>query len=860
MGQLPENHNMPIREGYVGGRRVEVLRDTGCSSAAIRVGLVRPEQMTGEVHTCVLIDGTVRKFPLAKVQVDTPYYVGEVECMCMEKPICDLIIGNFLGVQEATVGPQKDGQLPEDSTELSVGIAQAVVTRNQARRAKESLRPLTVEPSHTIGVVDVQELQRAQKDDQTLERLFGLAKEGKEFTTKGYKNFRFEVQKEVLYRVCDEPKGDTAVQIKQVVVPDNYRRKVMSLAHESIVGGHMGSKKTLDRILTSFYWPGIGRDVIRFCRSCAICQKVVSKGRVTKVPLGRMPIMDVPFHRVAIHLIGPLAPNSDRGNRYILTVVDYATRYPEAVALKKIDTENVAEALLEVFCRVGFPAQVLSDSGTQFTSGLMKELSRLVRIKQLFTTPYNPKCNGLCERMNGTLKAMLKKMCQERPSDWDRYLPAVLFAYREVPQSSTGFSPFELLYGRTVRGPMQVLKEPWTEIETPETRNTYEYVLELRNRLEETCQLARDSLYKAQGVSKHHYDKGARDRRFEVGQKVLILLPTDRNKLLLQWKGPYTVTEIVGTCDYKVKVKGRDKIYHANLLKLYSERENEGMEVAAAAVIEATPYGDGVVDDESLLELGITQGKETYKDVAVNPELSPEQKEQVWNLLREFSDIFTDQPGTTHLVEHKIVTTTSEPIRVKQYPIPYAKQVEIEDEVKKMVEAGIIEPSNSPYNSPIVLVNKSDGSKRFCIDLRRVNAITRFDSEPMPDSESIMTKASEGTYFTKMDLSKGFWQIPMEDSSKPMTAFSVPSMGSFHFKKMPFGLVNSAASFNRMMRKTLQDAQNVDSFVDDILGYTATWQQHMSMLRDLFTRIRKSGLTARPTKTKIGPSLISEIC
>ena len=160
---------------------------------------------------------------------------------------------------------------------------------------------------------------------------------------------------------------------------------------------------------------------------------------------------------------------------------------------------------------------------------------------------------------------------------------------------------------------MQVLKELWTEIEIPETRNTYEYVLQLRNRLEETCQLARDSpMYKAQGVSKHSYDKGARDRRFEVWQKVLILLPTNRNKPLLQWKGLYTVTEIVGTCDYKVKVKERDKIYHGNLLKLYSERENEGIEVAASA----QSYEDGAVDDASLLELGITQGKETYKDVA----------------------------------------------------------------------------------------------------------------------------------------------------------------------------------------------------------------------------------------------------
>ena len=89
----------------------------------------------------------------------------------------------------------------------------------------------------------------------------------------------------------------------------------------------------------------------------------------------------------------------------------------------------------------------------------MKEVSRLLSMKQLVTTPYHPMCNGLVERFNGTMKQMLKRMCADRPKDWDRYLPALLFAYREVPQESLGFSPFELLYGRTVRGPMSILKE-----------------------------------------------------------------------------------------------------------------------------------------------------------------------------------------------------------------------------------------------------------------------------------------------------------------------------------------------------------------------------------------------------------------
>ena len=181
----------------------------------------------------------------------------------------------------------------------------------------------------------------------------------------------------------------------------------------------MGIKMTSDRITSSFHWPGIMSDITRFCRSCDVHQGTVPKGRVSKVPLGTMSLIDVPFRRIAVDLIGPVAPVSENGNRYILTLVDFATRYPEAVALPKIETERVAEALLDTFSRVGFPKEILSDRGGQFTSDTMVEICRFVSIKQFFTTAWHPMCNGLCENINGTLKSMLKRMCQERPKNWD---------------------------------------------------------------------------------------------------------------------------------------------------------------------------------------------------------------------------------------------------------------------------------------------------------------------------------------------------------------------------------------------------------------------------------------------------------
>jgi len=112
--------------------------------------------------------------------------------------------------------------------------------------------------------------------------------------------------------------------------------------------------------------------------------------------------------------------------------VNYATRYPEAIALSGISTKEVAEALCSIYSRVGVPKQVVHDQGSQFMSEVMAEVSRLLSVQNLVSTPYHPQCNGLVERYNGTLKNMLKKVCAERPKDWDRYIEAVLFAYREV--------------------------------------------------------------------------------------------------------------------------------------------------------------------------------------------------------------------------------------------------------------------------------------------------------------------------------------------------------------------------------------------------------------------------------------------
>ncbi|GFN92538.1 gypsy retrotransposon integrase-like protein 1 [Plakobranchus ocellatus] len=121
----------------------------------------------------------------------------------------------------------------------------------------------------------------------------------------------------------------------------------MSVAHDSITGAHLGIRRMKEKVLSNFYWPGVDGNVTRYCRSCGVCQQTVKKGTVPRVPLEKVPLIHTPFKRVAI--VGPINPPSEAGHRFILTLVDYAMRFAEAVPLRKIDTESVAEALVDIY-------------------------------------------------------------------------------------------------------------------------------------------------------------------------------------------------------------------------------------------------------------------------------------------------------------------------------------------------------------------------------------------------------------------------------------------------------------------------------------------------------------------------------
>ena len=288
--------------------------------------MVSKDQLLGKASDVTLINETTQRYPLA---------------LCMDNTLYDVVIKNIDG-----------SKLPDMSH-----FCAAVETRSQAKQCEKKYRKLKI-PDQIINE-EKEALKKAQAIDGNLANIRSRVKSGKVTVSCGLNRgqTKFVERKDLLYRGFT--KGNKVTL--QLVVPEGFREKVMRLAHENLMSGHLGTKKTLDRVVAEFFWPGICGDVARFCKSCDICQRTIQKGRVSKVPLGKLPLIDTPFKRVTVDIVGPIEPRSEKRNRYILTMIDYATRYPEAVALPSIETERVAEALVEMFSRVGIPDEMLTD-------------------------------------------------------------------------------------------------------------------------------------------------------------------------------------------------------------------------------------------------------------------------------------------------------------------------------------------------------------------------------------------------------------------------------------------------------------------------------------------------------------------
>ena len=413
-----------------------------------------------------------------------------------------------------------------------------------------------------------------------------------------------------------------------------------------------------------------------------------SKANRRRAPLQPLPAMEEPFQRVAVDIVGPLR-RTKKGNRYILTLMDFATRYPEAIPLRRIDAETVAEALCTIFTRLG-----ISDQGTQFMSTLMKCVMDLLQVQQLKTSPYHPETDGMLERFHSTLKHVMQKR-GEASKEWDDFLPYVCFAYRDSVHAATGYTPFQLLFGRDVRGPLSLLKSQLTG-ETKGSQPVVEFLEKMKSRLQHAWEKASENDEQAKLKSKNYHDKKSCHRQFQPGDQVLVFEPGE-DKFEAQWQGPYTVESRINNLVYRIVTPERRKKlrqYHVNSMKEWKTPP------AVMAVTYCREEADEVLGD----------GPELYpfergckESPTLNTQLSTSQQVQAKALLEEFEDVFSNEPGNTQLATHSINTGDAKPVYNQPRRVPQAWQAKIREEIHTMLGAEVIEPSTSPWTSPIVL-------------------------------------------------------------------------------------------------------------------------------------------------------------
>ncbi|XP_035998471.1 uncharacterized protein LOC118564417 [Fundulus heteroclitus] len=861
----------------VNGQKEEALLDSGCFQSLVHASLISEEKLSGVGVKIKCVHGDEHVYPSAEVYLTVGGQTYLVHVAVVPSLPYSVILGNdiptlFDLIHQSEYEPKgltnREAQDLCPKSDIPVESLKPcnIVTRAQsAKTVLEELpfygESLEIEPGKT-------KKSRAQK---RMEKFKGSGDEGIGQLSKPNNLLEFDIPSDVGALQRDDPtlkpwfekvtgggthqrrldfvedavyiiKGGILYQKKgqgdALALPQQFRYKVMELGHSIPWAGHMAFHKTLSRISSRFVWPGMYTQISKFCSSCGKCQ-LTSGRRVTRAHLQPLPIIETPFERLGMDIVGPLE-RSSTGCRYILVICDYATRYPEAFPLRSIKARHVANCLLQLFSRVGIPREILTDCGTNFLSKLLQQVYKLLGIKGLKTTPYHPQTDGLVERYNQTLKNMLRKFVSDTGADWDQWLPYLLFAYREVPQVSTGFSPFELLYGRQVRGPLDLLKDCWEDAK-PEGENIAAYVINMRERLQEMASFAQDNLKAAQQHQKTWYDQKARDRVFLPGQKVLLLLPTSDNKLLTKWHGPYEITKQVSKVVYELYMPERAKkhqTFHVNLLKEFRGRQEP---VHQELFVRA-------VKDEEVTEKFLPTSMSDCALVDVS-HLSPTEQEKI----KPFLDpqLFKEVPGFTSLVQHKIRLKEDAPSRQKSYRIPERLVPVLEKEIKLMLELGIIEESRSEWCSPIVLVPKKDASLRFCIDFRHLNAVSNFDPYPMPRVDDLLEKVGSASYITTLDLCKGYWQVALAPEARELTAFKTP-FGMYQFRVMPFGLQGAPATFQRLMDHVLRDVSAFSAaYLDDVVVYSRSWEEHLTHLQEVLHRIRLAGLTVNPKKCNV---------
>lgn len=338
--------------------------------------------------------------------------------------------------------------------------------------------------------------------------------------------------------------------------------KVLETYHRSLLGGHTGVERMKNTIRRYFQWPNMTKDIRNFIKNCSVCEKSKINSH-TRNPIQISSTATYPFEKVYIDLVGPITPTSIDNYKYILTCNCDLTKFAIATPIYDASALTTAQAFVHhVILKYGIPKMVVSDNGTNFISDTMKQVSKLLKMKRVLTTPYHPQSNQV-ERFHRSLSSYLKAYVQNEKENWSHYLDYALFVYNNTFNSTTGFAPFELIYGHANEIPCEI-----TGRRIP-VYNYQNYVNELRNKLHSMHQLAAENILKRKDENKRYHDSRTKANLLKLNRNdlVLVLKPKREFKFDHPYDGPYRVENVLSPVVVTIRKGNRAMKIHTDRLK-----------------------------------------------------------------------------------------------------------------------------------------------------------------------------------------------------------------------------------------------------------------------------------------------------
>jgi hypothetical protein len=347
---------------------------------------------------------------------------------------------------------------------------------------------------------------------------------------------------------------------------EERKKQIMYEYHDAPLGGHRGMNRTYKAIKENYSWPNMKQEIEEYIKRCRSCQINKVLGPRGKAPMEITTTAQQPFEKCCLDIVGPLT-ETQAGNKYILTFQDELSKFLVAIPIPRQDAETVArEFVKHIILKLGTPSKLLTDQGANFLSEIFRNTCKLLKIKKLQTTPFHPESNGSLERSHRVLKEYLRHYINEDQSNWDEWIPYAVHVYNTSTHTSTGYTPFELVYGFKANMPSVLQENPSVQY------NYDDFVTELKGRLQTAHGVARENLINSKMKSKEQYDKHSISPSVRVGDKVLLYDETVRRgrsrKLSSQWLGPYEVISMDKVNAVIKKGRNSQKV-HLNRLKTF---------------------------------------------------------------------------------------------------------------------------------------------------------------------------------------------------------------------------------------------------------------------------------------------------